>query len=230
MTGNCLRSTPRFPFLSVFITNLSSLGKVLGIVAGLIGAIAVCVTPMQASTIPLNGTFDGTATLTPTIQPGIFISNFTGDGTDMTFGAFTLTSTSTIDFSNPPNIVVSNGKWSQMFNDGAIFGTSSGTGTASGLGTATFTFDIVVAGGTGHFAGSTGDLIVTGTITQTSSTTESVEASYSGTLGVPESSTLTLLASSLLGLALWRRSRCRPAATNPTYLRTNLSLAKSPKR
>jgi len=84
-----------------------------------------------------------------------------------------VTATSTVDFSDPPTLVISDGTLTETFLSGTLFGTSSGSGTASGLGTATFTIDFVITGGTGIFAGYTGEATLTGVITQTSPTTES---------------------------------------------------------
>jgi hypothetical protein len=139
----------------------------------------------------ITGNFDGNATLTPTGTPGIFSQNFTGDGDDSRFGAFTVTSNSTVDFSDPPSIKISNGRLVLTFAEGTLLGTGTGTGTASGRGTATFSVDFTITGGTGLFQGATGDVAVTGTITATSATTETVSASYKGSLTlVPEPSSL----------------------------------------
>ena len=141
----------------------------------------------------LGGTFDGTATLTPTSTPGVFIQNFTGDGVDATFGAFTAMSQSTVDFTSPPSIIITNAMLTDIFAGGKFFGTGFGTGTASGQGTATFMASFLITGGTGIFEHQTGTAMITGTITQTSPTTESIDATYTGTLGTPEPSTLGLL-------------------------------------
>ncbi len=144
----------------------------------------------------LSGTFDGTATLTPTGTPGVFIQNFTGDGTDNTYGAFDVTSMSTIDFSSPPHISLTNGMITETFLNGTLLATGSGSGTANGLGMATFTINFVITGGTGVFLGAHGEGTITGDITQTSPTTEAISnASYMGrvTLPTPEPSSLGLL-------------------------------------
>jgi hypothetical protein len=165
--------------------------------AAVLWSVAV---PVQAGSI--SGTFDGDATLTPTGTPGIYTQNFTGDGDDTTYGSFTPTSQSTIDFSNPPHILISDGMLSDAFAGGTLFGTDSGSGTASGTGTATFTIDFAITGGTGIFAGATGEATLAGTITQTSPTTETISnGSYTGSISTsPEPSTLILLAG---GLGLW---------------------------
>ena len=146
--------------------------------------------------------------MTPTGTPGVFTQSFTGDGHDTTFGGFTPTSQSTVDFSHPPNILISGGTFLETFVGGTLFGTSTGSGTASGTGTATFAADFVFTGGTGIFVGATGSAHITGTITVTSPTTEAIsDAHYTGTLdAVPEPSTMTLFAA---GLAVygWRRLR-----------------------
>jgi LPXTG-motif cell wall-anchored protein len=172
--------------------------QVLGTFAALVVALAGLAAPVQAEAI--SGTFEGDATLTPTGTTGIYTQNFTGDGDDTTFGAFTPTSQSTIDFSSPPNIAISAGTFLETFTNGTLFGTSSGSGTASGKGTATFTIDVVFTGGTGLFTGYTGEATLTGTITQTSPTTESISnGSYNGSLtAVPEPTMTT----SILGIGL----------------------------
>jgi len=148
--------------------------------------------PVQGGSI--SGTISGDSTLTPKGTPGVFVQNFTGDGDDTTYGAFTPVSQSTIDFSKPPTILISDGMFTETFSKGTLFGTSSGNGTASGAGTATVMIDFVFTGGTGFFAGATGEATFTGTITTTSPTTESITGSYVGELSiVPEPSTLTLL-------------------------------------
>jgi hypothetical protein len=147
--------------------------------------------PLQAAT--LSGSFDGVGTLTPTNMPGIFIQNFIGDGTDTFFGAFTATSMSTVDFTNPPIILITNAMLTQVFAGGSLFGDGSGSGMANGQGSATFTSDFVITGGTGIFEHLHGDVIITGTITQTSPFTEAVDATYSGNLVTPEPSSLSLI-------------------------------------
>jgi hypothetical protein len=166
------------------------------------------VVPAHAGSI--SGTFDGEATLTPTGTSGVYISNFTGDGDDTTFGSFSPSSQSTIDFSNPPHITVSNVMLQEVFSDGTLFGTGSGSGMGNGHGTATFTADIVFTGGTGIFAGATGEATLTGMITQTSPTTETISnGSYTGSLQlVPEPGTLAMLAPAFaLGLGVVVRQR-----------------------
>jgi hypothetical protein len=154
--------------------NSQAHSRVFGIMASLVVALGVLVVPVQADMI--MGTFEGDSTLTATGTPGVFIQSFTGDGDDTVFGSFTPSSLSTIDFSHPPDILISDGMLSEIFAHGTLFGTSSGSGTASGHGTATFTIDFVITGGTGDFAGDTGEATLTGTITQTSATTESIRS------------------------------------------------------
>jgi hypothetical protein len=169
------------------------------------------VVPAQAGSI--SGTFDGVATLTPTGTPGVFTNNFSGDGEDNTFGPFTPTSQSTVDFSNPPKFVITNGMFTNAFPFGNLFGDSSGSGTGNGKGSATFTAHFVFTGGTGIFSGATGDAFVTGTITQTSPTTEAISATYSGVLHtVPEPGSLALFVpAAALGAVMLVRQRRRKA-------------------
>ena len=109
----------------------------------------------------------------------------------------------------PPNIVISNGTITQNFGEhGNLFGTTSGDGSASGQGTATFVIDLVITGGTGLFLGASGEGRITGTITQTGPTTESVSASYTESFTAPEPSTWVLLVAGVAGLGL-RRLRIR---------------------
>jgi hypothetical protein len=160
----------------------------------IMGGLAV---PVQGESI--TGSLSGDSILTATNTPGIYTQNFTGEGDDTTFGAFTSQSQSTIDFSKPPAITLSDGSLTETFSNGTLFGTSSGSGTANGMGTATVTIDFVITGGTGFFAGATGEVTITGTITTTGPTTESFSGSYVGTLStVPEPNSLTLLALAMI--------------------------------
>jgi len=165
--------------------------------------------PVQGGSI--SGMLSGDSTLTPTSTPGVYVQNFTGDGDDTTYGSFTPVSQSIIDFSNTPNITISEGMLSLTFAQGTLLGTTSGDGKASGLGTATFSVDFVITGGTGLFAGSTGEATITGTITSTGPTTESIAGSYVGSLSlVPEPSSLALLASAVaVGAVVVVRGRRR---------------------
>jgi len=160
------------------------------------------------------GTFDGSATLTPTGTPGVYIQNFSGDGDDNTYGSFTPSSTSTIDFSNPPNITVTDVMFSAVFSQGSLFGTGSGSGTGNGHGKATFTADIVFTGGTGLFFDAKGSMTLTGTLTQTGPTTIVIsDGSYVGSFSVPEPGTLGMLAPALVfGSIVVARER-RPKVT-----------------
>ncbi len=119
----------------------------------LIAIMALWVPIAPADAGSLSGTFDGDSTLTPTSTQGVYIQNFTGDGADSNYGSFTPFSQSNIDFSKPPNIVFSDGTLTEVFTNGTLMGTTSGTGTANGKGSATFSIDYVITGGTGIFTG-----------------------------------------------------------------------------
>jgi hypothetical protein len=172
--------------------------------------------PVQGGSI--SGTLSGDSTLTPTGTPGVYVQNFSGEGDDSTYSSFTPSSSSKIDFSNPPHILISDGNLSLSFSQGTWFGTTSGSGTGNGLGTATFTIDFLITGGTGLFAGATGEATITGTITTTSPTTESITGSYAGSL-VPEPSSLVLLAPAVvIGAVVVVRGR-RPPSRQLLFLR-----------
>ena len=158
----------------------------------LIICVAGVAAPLHGA--PIAGTLEGDITLTPTGTPGVYSQTFTGDGDDITYGSFTPSSTSTADFSHPPKVLISSGMLSETFDDGTLLGTSSGDGTANGSGTATVTIDFAITGGTGLFAGASGDVTVTGTITATSPTTESFKGTYVGRLQtVPDRPTTCFL-------------------------------------
>jgi len=161
----------------------------------IMGGLAV---PVQGGYM-ISGSLSGDSTLTATGTLGIYIQNFTGEGDDNTFGAFTSQSQSTIDFTKPPDISLTGGMLSEAFTNGTLFGTSSGSGNANGMGKAIMTIDFVITGGTGFFAGATGEATISGTLTSTSATTESFSGTYVGTLSiVPEPNSLTLLALAMI--------------------------------
>lgn len=70
---------------------------------------------LPACANPISGSFDGTATLTPTGTPGMFTHNFSGDGSDAVFGSFEPGGQSTVDFSHPPNIAITDGTLTNYF-------------------------------------------------------------------------------------------------------------------
>jgi len=182
------------------------------ITATLVALVVMVCLIMPARAGSLSGTFDGDSTLTP-VSPGIYVQNFTGDGDDVIYGSFTPQSQSTIDFSHPPQILISDGMLLMTFSKGTLFGTGSGSGTGNGNGTATFTVDFVITGGTGSFAEALGEVTLTGMITQTSPTTESVsDGSYVGSFSIPEPSSLALLAPAVaVGAVVLARQRRREA-------------------
>jgi len=172
-------------------TNNPSTCRAVAVYALLIMVATCLAVPALAQSI--TGSFDGVGTLTPTGTPGIFIQNFVGDGTDTLFGAFTATSQSTVDFTNPPFIAITNAMLTQTFAGGSLFGDGSGSGMANGQGMATFTSDFEITGGTGIFEHLHGEVMITGTITQLTPLTEAVDATYTGNLVTPEPSSLSLL-------------------------------------
>lgn len=183
-----------------FLQMLRSLAATLIALVGM-GSFAA---PLHAELI--LGNLSGDSTLTPTGTPGVFSQNFTGEGDDTTFGSFDVNSTSTIDFSDPPHIVVTDTMFTEIFSDGSLFGTGSGGGTANGMGAATVTLDLVITGGTGIFKLAKGDAVATETLTLTSPTTVSANGTYTGTLStVPEPGSLALLAP--LALVVFFRRR-----------------------
>ena len=156
----------------------------------MMGGLAVSA---QADSTPVSGTLTGNTTLTATANPDVFDSNFTGSGIDTVSGAFTTTNTSTITFTSSSTFI-SSGTFMDLSAGGTLFGTLSGTGNVTATGSDTTTLDLFT-GGTGIFAGATGEVTVTGT----STTTGAFTGTYTGFVTTPEPSSLALM---LAGIGL----------------------------
>src|SRR5271154_6134551 len=87
-------------------------------------ALGCLVAPAGAGSI--SGHVSGDTTITP-IGPNVVIQDFSGKGDDTVLGAFTMQSQSTVNFSNPLDVIISNGTCSQTFAEGTLFGTCSGS-------------------------------------------------------------------------------------------------------
>jgi len=174
--------------------------------------VVVSAVAISAKAFPLLGTFDGVSTLTPTATPGIFTQSFSGDGVDKTYGSFTASSTSTVDFRAFPIFFITNGMNSLDFANGSLHGTGSGLGLVIGPGLGGFFTHITIAGGTGIFRDASGlvDVFgladVSGTITTTGPITAAVTGFDVGSwVPVPEPSTVLLVAAGLAGVVWLRR-------------------------
>ena len=89
--------------------------------------------------------------------PGIYTKNFTGDGTDDIYGAFTPSSNSTVNFSKSASDPVQRVVYSWIpLRTEPCSAPVRGHGIGNGSGMATFTIDFVITGGTGIFAEVTG--------------------------------------------------------------------------
>ena len=176
-------------------------------------ALGGLVAPARAGSI--SGDISGDTVITP-ISPNIFFQSFSGEGDDTVLGSFAMQSQSTVDLSNPPDIIISNGRCSQTYSEGILFGISSGSGTTTGMGTGTFEIEIVFTGGTGLFAGATGEVTATGTELSTGPTTGTITGSYVGTLSsVPEPGGLALLIPPVaVGTVVLVRARRNNTATH----------------
>jgi hypothetical protein len=184
--------------------------------ASLVTVVALCglTTPAQAQ-MPLSGNLSGDGVLTP-VSPNVFHQVVTIEGDDALFGAFTGQSSSDIDFSDLSHLVLSNGMLTETFADGTLSGTSDGTGMVTTPGNGTFEADVLFTGGTGSFAGATGEAHITATFVRTSATTVEVSGSYVGAL-VPEPGALLLLT----GLSL---------SSSPFLLRLRRKTGREPQR
>jgi hypothetical protein len=159
------------------------------------GALAM---PVQADSTATSGTLTGTTTLTTTGTIGFFESSFSGSGVESVSGIpFTTTNTGTLTFTSPTAFTIS-GTFVDVFSDGTIFGTYTGSGTEIGGGVADVTTDAVITGGTGIFAGDTGESTITSTSTGTG-LTASVSGTFTTFVTSPEPSSLALL---LAGIGL----------------------------
>jgi hypothetical protein len=167
----------------------------------MMGALAV---PVQADSTPVSGTLTGNSTLTATANPClcVFDSNFTGSGIDSESGPFTTTNMGTVIFSSP-TMFTGSGTFIDVFAEGTVFGTFTETGTVTGATTSTITLDTVNTGGTGIFAGDTGESVVIGTNDTTKS--PMFTGTYTGFITTPEPSSLALMLAGIGLLPLMRK-------------------------
>jgi hypothetical protein len=167
--------------------------------------------PVQADTVPVSGTLTGTSTLTATSNPAVFDSNFTGSGVDSVSGPYTTTNTGTITFTSPTTFTEI-GTFVDVSAGGTLFGTLSGMGTVTATGSDNTTLDLIT-GGTGIFAGDTGEITVTGTGT----TTGAFTGTYTGFITTPEPSSLALMLAGIGLLPLMRKRLARGRQATLTH-------------
>jgi hypothetical protein len=171
----------------------------------MMGGFAV---PVQANSTPTSGTVTGNGTLTATADRFVFDSNFTGSGVDAVSGNFTATNMGTTTFNSTFTSFTSSGTFIDVFAGGTVFGTFTENGTVTGATTSTITLHSVTTGGTGMFLGDTGESIVIGTNTTTSS--PMFTGTYTGFINtVPEPSSLALMLGGIGLLPLMRKRLAR---------------------
>jgi hypothetical protein len=163
--------------------------------------------PVQADTIAISGTLMETITFTATANLAVFVGSATGSGVDSVLGAYTTTSSGPLTFSSP-TAFTNSGTFVDVFAGGTLFGTSSGNGTQTGN-TSTGTTNVVITGGTGIFAGDTGQSTLTGTCTGTGPTTCSFTGTYTGSITTPEPSSLALMLAAIGFVPLIRNRLAR---------------------
>jgi len=175
----------------------------------MMGGLAV---PVQADSTPTSGTLQGNSTLTSTgdLCGCVFDSNFIGSGVDTVSGSFTASNMG-IDIFSSSTSFTSSGTFIDVFAGGTVFGTFTESGTVSGDTTAV-TIDTVTTGGTGVFAGDTGEGIVTGT--NTSTNTPMFNGTYTGFITTPEPSSLALMLAGIGLLPLMRKRLARGQQAN----------------
>ena len=165
----------------------------------MMGGLAVSA---QADSVAVSGNVTGTTTLTDTSNPAVFDASFTGSGVDAMSGPFTATNTSMFTFTSLTTFTES-GTWTDVFAGGTVFGTFSGMGSTATGGVITL-FNLIT-GGTGAFAGETGETTVTGTTTSTGV----FSGTYTGFVTTPEPSSLALMLAGIGLLPLMRKRLAR---------------------
>ena len=167
----------------------------------MMGALAM---PVLADSTPTSGTLTGNSILTPTSNPYVYDASFSGSGVDTVSGSFTATNMGTDTFNSTFTSWTSSGAFEDIFATGTVFGTFTANGTVTGATTSTSTLDTVITGGTGIFAGDTGEGTVIGTNTTTNS--PMFVGTYTGFITIPEPSSLALMLPGI-GLLLVMRKR-----------------------
>ena len=173
----------------------------------MMGGLAV---PAQANSIPTSGTVTGNSTLTATADLFVFDTNFIGSGVDSVSGKFTGTNMGTDTFNPSFTMFTTSGTFIDFFAGGTVFGTFTGNGTVTVTvtgATTSIVLNTVQTGGTGIFAGDTGESTVIGT--STSSNNPMFTGTYTGFITTPEPSSLTLMLAGI-GLLPFMRKRLAP--------------------
>lgn len=165
--------------------------------------------PVQADSTSSTGTLTGTTTLTPTATLGVFQESFAGSGVDSVSGPFTGTNMGTLTFTSLTTFI-SSGTFVDVFSDGTLFGTFTGSGTEVGGGVTDVTNIALFTGGTGIFADVTGGQGTTiGTSTATGLLTASFTGTSTGFVISPEPESLGLLIAGIGLLPLMRKRFAR---------------------
>jgi hypothetical protein len=134
--------------------SVASLVMVVVVVLGLAGPVAA------GEQVPLEGSLEGTFTRTPVLGTPFVDIELTGWGQATQLGQFTLDMPHRVDFSKPPP------KGAGAFtltaaNGDTVFGTVSGEATPTDVPGVIYGVEtMIILGGTGRFAGASGQFVM----------------------------------------------------------------------